>query len=81
MIHTNHVTWPVTLLSCVAIMLSSLSARPAPYDHASTIGPAKGWLMIHGGGAVSPDESKEFISLAGARTPISCSFPLRLRTT
>jgi cyanophycinase len=56
---------PVIILSCCAILLSPLSAKPAGYDHSPTIGPAKGWLMIHGGGAVSADEKKEFVALAG----------------
>lgn len=49
----------------LAVLLIPLSAVPAGYDHSPTIGPAKGWLMIHGGGAVSPDERKEFVSRAG----------------
>src|SRR5690349_1414563 len=49
----------------LTLALIPLSARTAPYDHTSTIGPAKGWLMIHGGGTVSPDERKEFVTLAG----------------
>lgn len=52
-------------LTILALALIPLSASPADYDHSPTIGPAKGWLMIHGGGMVSPDEAKEFISLAG----------------
>lgn len=65
MTRTNGLTWPLTLLFCLVIMLTSVPARPAAYDHSHTIGPAKGWLMIHGGGAVSADEKKEFVSLAG----------------
>jgi len=49
----------------LALAFIPLPAMPAPYDHTSTIGPAKGYLMIHGGGAVSSDERKEFVTLAG----------------
>jgi len=49
----------------LALALIPLAASPADYDHSPTIGPARGWLMIHGGGKVSADESKEFVSRAG----------------
>lgn len=55
----------VKALCCFAVVIAPLSARPAGYDHSPSIGPAKGWLIIHGGGPVSPDERKEFVSLAG----------------
>ena len=65
MIFRNSTAWTVQALFCLALMMIPLAARPAGYDHSHTIGPAKGWLMIHGGGLVSPDEAKEFVSLAG----------------
>lgn len=55
----------VESLIYLAVLLAPLTAAPAGYDHSPTVGPAKGWLMIHGGGPVSPDECKEFVSLAG----------------
>jgi len=57
--------WAPKALLCSALVIMPIPARPAPYDSSPTIGPAKGWLMIHGGGKVSPDESGKFISLAG----------------
>ncbi|HEX5435361.1 MAG TPA: Type 1 glutamine amidotransferase-like domain-containing protein, partial [Candidatus Angelobacter sp.] len=65
MIRKNSTRWTVGALFCLALVLTPLAARPAAYDHSPTIGPARGWLMIHGGGAVTPDEKKEFVSLAG----------------
>lgn len=53
------------VLGLMLICFLPLAARPAGYDHSPTIGPAKGWLMIHGGGKVSADEISEFVSLAG----------------
>lgn len=61
---TGH-AWAPKALLCFALALIPVAASPAPYDSSPTIGPAKGWLMIHGGGKVSPDESGKFISLAG----------------
>jgi hypothetical protein len=49
----------------LALLFLPLAASPAGYDHSPTIGPAKGWLMIHGGGKVSADEITEFVALAG----------------
>ncbi|MGH9564903.1 MAG: cyanophycinase [Candidatus Angelobacter sp.] len=55
----------VKALCCLVVLIAPLSALPAGYDHSPSIGPAKGWLMIHGGGAVSADERREFVSRAG----------------
>lgn len=35
------------------------------YDNSSTVGPAKGWLMIQGGGGLTPAVKQRFVSLAG----------------
>jgi cyanophycinase len=35
------------------------------YDNTSTIGPAKGWLVIQGGGAVTNEVKERFVALAG----------------
>ena len=62
---TNSLLSAIQSLLCFAVLLSPLAASPAGYDHSSTIGPAKGWLMIHGGGAVMADERNKFVELAG----------------
>lgn len=53
------------LLLCILVFVTS-AAGPAPdYDHSPTVGPAKGWLMIHGGGRITPEEKTRFVELAG----------------
>lgn len=47
------------------VVAGSLAAPAADYDHSPTVGPAKGWLMIHGGGRITPDERARFVELAG----------------
>jgi len=34
-------------------------------DGSATVGPEKGWLIIHGGGSVSDGIKKRFVALAG----------------
>jgi cyanophycinase len=65
MIRKNALGWALQALCCLALLLTPLAARPAGHDHSSTIGPAKGWLMIHGGGRITPEERDKFVSLAG----------------
>jgi len=52
-------------LCCISLMAASLFAAAAGYDHTPTIGPAKGWLIIHGGGRITPELKNRFVSLAG----------------
>jgi len=42
-----------------------LSARTSDYDHSPTIGPGKGWLVIVGGGELTPEVKQRFVALAG----------------
>lgn len=49
-------------LMLVAILLS---ARAADYDHRPTIGPAKGSLVIVGGGEITQEIKQRFVALAG----------------
>lgn len=53
------------LLLFPLILTASPAAPPADYDHSSTVGPARGWLMIHGGGRITPEERARFVELAG----------------
>jgi cyanophycinase len=57
---------PVAFLITVFLpIVSLLLASPADYDHSPTIGPAKGWLIIHGGGRTMPEITNRLITLAG----------------
>jgi cyanophycinase len=52
----------VTVLLALFI---SLQLMAADYDHSPTIGPAKGWLIIQGGGLITNEVKERFIALAG----------------
>lgn len=65
MIHKNFLLWAMKALGCFAIAITAVSATPADYDHSPTIGPGKGWLLIHGGGQITPEVRNKFVSLAG----------------
>jgi len=52
------------LLVTVATLLV-LPAGAAKYDHSPTVGPAKGTLIIQGGGALHPAIVQRFVELAG----------------
>lgn len=51
----------------VPLMLAATlrSAGTADYDHRPTIGPAKGWLVIVGGGEIPQEIKQRFVALAG----------------
>ena len=51
-------------LACI-LALFTFAGHAANYDNASTIGPARGWLIVHGGGPVSQPVKDRFIQLAG----------------
>src|SRR5512135_2244275 len=65
MIHKNSLPWAIIALCSFIIVITPVAATPAGYDHSPTIGPAKGWLMIHGGGRVTAEEKNKFVALAG----------------
>lgn len=44
---------------------SARSITMADYDNSPTIGPARGWLVISGGGGAPPEVNRLFVSLAG----------------
>lgn len=50
-------------------MLAASVAWAAASDDnkSSSIGPARGWLIVHGGGKVTPEVKKRFIELAGGK--------------
>jgi cyanophycinase len=47
------------------LLISPLVTATSDYDHSSTVGPAKGSLVIVGGGTVVPEIRKRFMDLAG----------------
>ena len=51
----------LSLYLICAAALPTFAASDAP----STAGPAKGWLIIHGGGPLTPEVRERFIALAG----------------
>lgn len=69
-IMTSPRRFSVALLTAVPILLNSLSVfglKVANYDNAQTVGPTKGWLVIHGGGNVTNEAKERFVALAGGR--------------
>jgi len=53
------------IFSPLILVASLLSARTSDYDRSPTVGPAKGWLIIHGGGEITPEVKQRFVALAG----------------
>jgi cyanophycinase len=49
----------------VLLLLVSVPTAASDYDHTPTVGPAKGWLVIAGGGLVGPEIKERFVELAG----------------
>jgi cyanophycinase len=49
----------------VLLLISPLVTATSDYDHSPTVGPAKGFLVIVGGGTVVPEIKKRFVELAG----------------
>jgi len=45
--------------------LSAFVLAATDYDNAPTVGPAKGWLVIQGGGNVTNETAERFVTLAG----------------
>lgn len=52
-------------LLLLALLISGNSPAVTDYDNSPTIGPAKGWLVIQGGGTLTPEVKQRFVSLAG----------------
>lgn len=63
----SSLTWMLTKCFAPAVALVVLLAGLLPVCAAQTAGPEKGWLIIHGGGTVSEEIQKRFVSLAGGR--------------
>jgi cyanophycinase len=53
------------LLFAALLSISPLVTATSDYDHSPTVGPAKGSLVIVGGGMVVPEIRKRFLDLAG----------------
>ena len=55
---------PKALFSICVLFLTIASAM-TDYDNTSTIGPARGWLIISGGGGLINEVKERFVALAG----------------
>jgi cyanophycinase len=53
----------IRFLLPILLLLQPLAA--ADYDHNPSLGPANGWLLVHGGGKISPSIAARFVELAG----------------
>jgi cyanophycinase len=51
----------------IFLLASAVSFPMADYDKSPTVGPARGWLIIHGGGQLTNEAKERFIALAGGR--------------
>src|SRR5712691_8683584 len=74
----------LVLLTAIPVLLSSLFAfglKVTIYDNAHTVGPAKGWLVIHGGGNVTNEAKERFVALAGGREANFVAIPTALSDT
>lgn len=47
------------------LLMLPVLAPAADYDNSPTVGPAKGWLIIHGGGQLTNETKERFLALAG----------------
>jgi cyanophycinase len=55
----------VVALFFLVMAMTCVPESGANYDNSSTIGPAKGWLVIEGGGVVTNEVKERFVGLAG----------------
>lgn len=68
-------------LTTILVLLSSLSMfglRMTSLDNTQTAGPAKGWLIIHGGGTLTNETKERFVALAGGREAGFVAIPTAL---
>jgi cyanophycinase len=63
------------------LMSVSALAAAADYDDAPTVGPAKGWLVIHGGGQLTNETKERFVALAGGSEANFVVIPTALSDT
>ena len=68
----DHNVWDFHLgITMLALKLASvllLTLHPllaAEYDHSPSLGPQKGFLIVHGGGKINPSVAAKFVELAG----------------
>lgn len=54
-------------LRLLSVFLLIQPVVAADYDHSSTVGPQKGWLVIDGGGKIVPPVAARFVELAGGK--------------
>lgn len=61
----NYVAVVFLFLTCCCIVLTVPSRGASDYDNSPTVGPARGWLVIHGGGQLTNETKERFVALAG----------------
>ena len=59
------VSRPTVWVLAVLVVISPAVTATSDYDHSPTIGPAKGFLVIVGGGKIVPEIRDRFVKLAG----------------
>ena len=70
---------PLFLLFAFPAILIFMAARTlASYDGAQTLGPGRGWLVIHGGGTLTNETKERFVALAGGREASFVAIPTAL---
>ncbi len=52
-------------LLAFCLLFVAIALAIADYDNSPTVGPAKGWLIVSGGGGAPPEVDRLFITLAG----------------
>src|SRR5271165_5362391 len=52
-------------LFSVCFSFITIASAITDYDNTSTIGPARGWLIISGGGGLINEAKERFVALAG----------------
>ncbi len=64
---------------CALLLISPVVPAASPYDHSPTVGPARGSLVIVGGGTVVPEIKKRFVELAGGADANFVLIPTAMR--
>jgi cyanophycinase len=65
-------------LLVAALAMASAASAQSDYDRRSTIGPDKGWLVVHGGGPVTNEVKERFVALAGGPNATFVAIPTAL---
>lgn len=63
----KHIASTLLVWLAACLLWQPSTAKGADYDNSPTIGPAKGWLIIEGGGGLPAETKNLFVALAGGR--------------